>query len=64
MKWLEQHGDRDIDELIELVPYTQTREYMKKVTENYARYQYLYANKLYEQPLAVDPHYVIDELTY
>ena len=33
------------------MPYTQTREYMKKVTENYARYRYLYAHEIYEQPL-------------
>ncbi len=64
MKWMDQNGDREIDELIELVPYTQTREYMKKVTENYARYRYLYANEIYEQPLTVDKHYVIDQLTY
>jgi len=64
MRWLELHGDREIDELVELVPYTQTREYMKKVTENFARYRYLYLGELYEQPLAVDKHYVQDRLTY
>jgi soluble lytic murein transglycosylase len=64
MKWLDQNGDRDIDELVELVPFTQTREYMKKVTENYARYRYLYDHEIYEQPLKVDKHYVVDQLTY
>jgi soluble lytic murein transglycosylase len=64
MKWVDTNGDRDIDELVELVPYTQTREYMKKVTENYARYRYLYAHEIYEQPLAVDKHYVVNQLTY
>jgi soluble lytic murein transglycosylase len=64
MKWVDQYGDREIDELVELVPYTQTREYMKKVTENFARYQYLYEAKIYEQPLAVDKHYLDDRLTY
>jgi len=64
MKWLDQNGDRDMDELVELVPYTQTREYMKKVTENYARYRYLYAHEVYEQPLVVDKHYVQDQLIY
>ncbi|HEX4453390.1 MAG TPA: transglycosylase SLT domain-containing protein, partial [Kofleriaceae bacterium] len=64
MKWLDTNGDRDIDELVELVPYTQTREYMKKVTENYARYRYLYAHEVYDQPLAVDKHYVVNQLTY
>jgi soluble lytic murein transglycosylase len=64
MKWVDQYGDREIDELVELVPYTQTREYMKKVTENFARYQYLYEAKIYEQPLTVDKHYLDDRLTY
>jgi soluble lytic murein transglycosylase len=64
MKWMDQNGDREMDELVELVPFTQTREYMKKVTENYARYRYLYANEIYEQPLTVDKHYVVDQLTY
>ena len=64
MKWLELYGDREIDELVELVPYTQTREYMKKVTENFARYQYLYEDTVYAQPLTVDKHYLDDRLTY
>lgn len=64
MRWLDQYGDREIDELVELVPYVQTREYMKKVTENFARYQYLYGGKVYEQPLRVDRRYLDDRLTY
>ena len=64
MKWLDQYGDRQVDEFVELVPYTQTREYMKKVTENFARYQYLYEGKIYEQPLAVDRRYLDDRITY
>lgn len=64
MRWLDMNGDREIDELVELVPYTQTREYMKKVTENYARYRYLYNNEVYVQPLTVDKHYLDDRLTY
>jgi soluble lytic murein transglycosylase len=64
MRWLDQYGDREIDELVELVPFTQTREYMKKVTENFARYQYLYEARIYEQPLTVDKHYLDDRLTY
>jgi soluble lytic murein transglycosylase len=64
MRWLDQNGAREMDEFVELVPYTQTREYMKKVTENYARYRYLYNNEIYEQPLTVDKKYVGDQLTY
>jgi soluble lytic murein transglycosylase len=64
MKWLDLYGDREMDELVELVPFTQTREYMKKVTENFARYRYLYQSEIYEQPLVVDKRYVPDQLTY
>ena len=64
MRWIDQYGDREIDELVELVPYTQTREYMKKVTENYARYRFLYANEIYKQPLTVDKQYLDDRITY
>jgi soluble lytic murein transglycosylase len=64
MRWLDQYGDRPMDELVELVSYTQTREYMKKVTEIYARYVYFYRDEVYEQPLSVDRKYVADELTY
>jgi len=64
MKWVKLHGARPLDEFIELCAYTQTREYMKKVTEIYARYLYFYDHKVYEQSLAVDKHYVKNELTY
>ncbi len=64
MKWLDKNGDRPIDELVELVSYTQTREYMKKVTENYARYVYLYGGTIYEQPLTVDRAYRVDDVVY
>jgi soluble lytic murein transglycosylase len=64
MKWLDKNGDRPIDEFVELVSYTQTREYMKKVTENYARYVYLYEGRVYRQPLTVDKKYRVDAITY
>ncbi len=64
MRWLDKNGARPIDELVELVSYQQTREYMKKVTENYARYVYLYTGSVYEQPLTADGAYLVDDLTY
>jgi soluble lytic murein transglycosylase len=64
MRWCDQNGDREIDEFVELVSYTQTREYMKKVTENYARYRYLFLGEIYELPLRVDKAYQRDDLTY
>jgi soluble lytic murein transglycosylase len=64
MRWLDQNGARPIDEFVELVAYTQTREYMKKVAEIYARYVYLYEGQDYRQPLGVDADYVKDDLDY
>jgi soluble lytic murein transglycosylase len=64
MKWLDKFGDRPIDEFVELVAYSQTREYMKKVTDAYARYLYLYKGVDYEQPLTVDKNYVKNDLEY
>lgn len=64
MTWLTGFGVRPMDEFVELVPYQQTREYMKKVTENYAKYMLLYGDKSFVVPLTVDRAYVDDELTY
>ena len=64
MEWVRDNGARPIDEFVELVSYQQTREYMKKVTENYARYVYLYTGQVYAQPLVVDQATVQDDLTY
>ena len=64
MRWLDLYGEREMDEFVELVPYTQTREYMKKVTENFARYRYLYQGEVYEQSLVVDKRYLQNQLTY
>jgi soluble lytic murein transglycosylase len=64
MKWLDKYGDRPIDEFVELVSFTQTREYMKKVTGIYARYLYLYAGKEYQQPLEMDRKYLKNDINY
>jgi soluble lytic murein transglycosylase len=64
MKWLDRYGDRPIDEFVELVSFTQTREYMKKVTGIYARYLLLYAGKDYQQPLAMNPKYLKNDINY
>jgi soluble lytic murein transglycosylase len=64
MRWLEQFGQRPLDEFVERVAYTQTREYMKKVTEIYARYLALYEDRDYRQPLTVDAAYLVNDLDY
>ncbi|HET6612992.1 MAG TPA: transglycosylase SLT domain-containing protein [Kofleriaceae bacterium] len=64
MGWADKNGDHPMDEFIELVSYDGTRGYMRKVTETYARYLYLYAGKIYEQPLTVDPAYLKNGINY
>jgi soluble lytic murein transglycosylase len=64
MKWLQKNGDRPLDEFIELCPYTQTREYMKKALDIYARYVYLYEKDDYLPPLKVDTSPLDDGIDY
>jgi soluble lytic murein transglycosylase len=58
IRWLERHGDRPLDEFIELCPYTQTREYMKKLLDIYAHYVYLWDGQEYLPSLQVDKQYL------
>jgi soluble lytic murein transglycosylase len=48
MRWCDQWGGRQLDELVELVTYDQAREYIKRVLGIYARYRHLY-----DRPLAL-----------
>lgn len=54
LRWLALHGDRPLDEFIELCAYTQTREYMKKVLDIYAHYVYLWDKEEYVPSLQID----------
>lgn len=56
-KWCDQHGTHPMDEFVELIAFTQTREYAKRVVGIYARYRQLYGTSPYTLPLVVDPHY-------
>lgn len=64
MGWLDANGARPLDEFIELCPYTQTREYMKKVLEIYARYLYLYEGTDYLPQETIDAAYLKNDLDY
>jgi soluble lytic murein transglycosylase len=35
-------GERDLDEFIEEIPVSETRNYVKRVLKSYASYQYVY----------------------
>ena len=56
-KWCDQHGRFPMDEFVELIAFTQTREYAKRVVGIYSRYRYLYGPKPYVLPLTVEPKY-------
>jgi soluble lytic murein transglycosylase len=56
-RWCDQHGKHPTDEFVELIAFTQTREYAKRVTSIYARYRYLYGPTPYTIPLTLDPKY-------
>lgn len=63
-RWCDQHGKHPLDEFVELIAFTQTREYVKRVVGIYARYRYLYGPTPYEIPLTVDPRYRSDGPDY
>lgn len=58
VRWLERYGDHPLDEFVELCPYTQTREYMKKLLDIYAHYVYLWDKEEYLPSLVVDKAYL------
>jgi soluble lytic murein transglycosylase len=64
MKWLKANGTRPLDEFVELCPYTQTREYMKKVVEIYGRYVWLYEKEDYLPDEKIDPAPLDDGIDY
>jgi len=41
-KWIQQFGYREQDEFIESIPYTETRQYVKKVLRSYRQYGKIY----------------------
>jgi soluble lytic murein transglycosylase len=64
MRWLRKNPDHPIDEFVELVSYRQTRNYMKRTTETYARYKYLYDGDIYEQPLTLNADFLVNDIDY
>ncbi|MFW5921634.1 MAG: lytic transglycosylase domain-containing protein, partial [Polyangiales bacterium] len=40
-RWLDERGDMPLDLFVERIPFTQTRNYVRRVTTHYARYLYL-----------------------
>jgi soluble lytic murein transglycosylase len=55
-RWVERYGFADEDEFIENIPYTETRNYVKRVLGSYRRYAALYAPRAKRQaPSAENP---------
>jgi len=52
-RWCAQYATHPTDELVELIAFPQTREYVKRVTSIYAKYRYLYGAAPYEIPLTL-----------
>jgi soluble lytic murein transglycosylase len=47
-RWLDQRGDRDLDEFVEEIPFEETRGYVKRVLRSFAAYQLLYGEAQHE----------------
>ena len=41
-RWLQGFGGEDLDVFVERIPFDETRNYVRRVVQNLARYQYLY----------------------
>ena len=56
-RWLREKGDLELDELMESIPYDETRNYTKRVLASFTAYTWLYfpANPVPEISFAIDP---------
>ncbi|PKN56691.1 MAG: hypothetical protein CVU56_14835 [Deltaproteobacteria bacterium HGW-Deltaproteobacteria-14] len=50
-RWRREFGDRELDEFVERISYTEARGYAKRVTRSVARYTWLYAGRMLVLPL-------------
>jgi soluble lytic murein transglycosylase len=41
-RWMREHGADDVDAFVEHIPFDETRNYVRRVVQNLARYRYLY----------------------
>lgn len=53
-RWLRTRGDADFDELVERIPYDETRRYTRRVLQSWGIYSWLDERRLPELPLGVD----------
>jgi len=62
--WCDRYGAQPLDAFVELVSYSQSREYMKRVARLYALYVYLYEGDRWLPDLKVDCDYRNDGPNY
>ncbi len=55
MKWYRQNGHLALDLFVEQVPWTETRRYIKRVTQAFAKYLYLEGLRIPRLSLRLDP---------
>jgi soluble lytic murein transglycosylase len=55
-KWVGAHWTDDLDLFVELVPYDETRNYIKRVLSSQAAYAYLYDPTALKEPLGLPLH--------
>lgn len=53
LNWVYHFGYLDMDEWVEHIPFTETRNYVKRVVSNYFSYQTLYGDKIGSQNLTL-----------
>jgi hypothetical protein len=53
-RWVQGFGGEDLDVFVERIPFDETRTYVRRVTQNLARYRYLYGPPGAGWPLRVD----------
>ncbi|MEM9073656.1 MAG: transglycosylase SLT domain-containing protein [Myxococcota bacterium] len=57
-RWLSETGPMDLDLFVELIPFDETRNYVRRVTSHFARYRYLYEGERVTLParVGIAPH--------
>jgi soluble lytic murein transglycosylase len=64
MKWCTLFGQLPLDAFVESIPFAETREYVKTVTETLFRYAYLEGAPLPQIMLSIDPKFIEDDMNY
>ncbi len=64
VKWFKLFGQLPLDAFVESLPFAETRDYVKTVTETFFRYAYLEGEPLPQLPLSIDLSFIEDDMNY